>query len=244
MVIGPTGVGKSTMGYRFLATSSADERGLLFSFYETPKGALSKAQAIGLQLRELCEQGNVQLIWHSPVEKTLDAIGGTLLEAIDRHSVKRLFLDGFNALRQAATYPERVPQFFAALGRELRARGVTTVYSAELPQIYAPQIEAPLGGVSPLLENLFLLRFVEVRSQIHRVISVLKLRDSAFDPKIREFMITAQGLEVGDDFPGEEAILTGVAHKRPRGRQSVVPVINNRKGRKAKSTRRREARRR
>ena len=246
MVLGPTGIGKSTLGYRFLTDATATDKGLLFSFYETPKRALAKADAIGLELGTRCARGDVELMWQSPVEGTFDAIGGSLLEAVDRLGAKRLFIDGFDALRQAAAYPERVPQFFAALGRELHARGTTTIFSAELRQIYAPEIEAPLDGVSPLLENLFLLRFVELNSEIHRVISILKLRDSKFDPRIHEFTISNLGFRIEEGFHGEEAILTGVAHKVPDETSSKRKKSHARtKGKKrAKSTRARESRKR
>jgi len=130
-----------------------------------------------------------------------------------------------------------VPQFFAALGRELHGRAVTSLLSAELRAIYAPEIEAPLYGVSPLVENLLLLRFVELKSEVRRLISILKLRDSDFDPRIREFIISDRGLEIADPFLGEEAILTGVAHKRPG---STDPKSRARKGRRptSKSARR------
>jgi len=240
MLLGPTGVGKTILGYHFLAGSNADEKGLLFSFYETPKRTLSKAQGIGLDLAALCDRADVELMWQSPVESSLDAIGSTLLESVDRLDAKRLFIDGFSALQNAAAYPERVPQFLAALGRELHARCVTAVYTAELHEIFAPDIESPMQGISPLVENLLLLRFVERRSELRRVVSVLKLRDSDFDVAIREFEITHRGFEVGDGFTSTEAILTGVAHEEPnRSVAARSPELAGAKRKKAKRKRRR-----
>jgi circadian clock protein KaiC len=87
-----------------------------------------------------------------------------------------------------------------------------------------------------------LLRFVEMRSQVHRVVSVLKLRDSEFDPRIREFLITSRGLDIGESFGGQEAILTGVARSEPKGpRTQAKPP---KKGKKSKPLRRRESSRR
>jgi circadian clock protein KaiC len=219
MLLGPTGVGKTLLGYRFLGCSNAAERGVLFSFYETPKRALAKADGIGLDLKTRCEQGHLEVAWQSPVETSLDGIGGRILETIDRSKAVRLFIDGFDALQNAAAYPERVPQFFAALGRELRARGVTAVHSAELRAIFAPQIEAPARGLSPLLENLILLRFVELRRQVRRAVSVLKMRDSDFDSTLRELVIDNQGLRVGSAFDDTESVLTGLAREVPASRR-------------------------
>jgi circadian clock protein KaiC len=218
MILGPSGVGKTVVGYRFLACSTAEEKGLLFSFYETPERVLAKSRGVGIDLAASYDGGDVELVWQSPVESTLDAIGWRILESVDRVGAKRLFVDGFNALESASAHPERVPQFFAALNRELQSRGVTTVYAAELHQIFSPQIAAPLRGLSPLIENMLLMRFVELRAQLRRTLSVIKLRDSEFDPAICEFSLTSHGLDVVDSLDGAEELMTGVAHETPRAR--------------------------
>jgi circadian clock protein KaiC len=218
MILGPSGIGKTVVGYRFLASSTADEKGLLFSFYETPERALAKTKGVGIDLAAGHDRGDVELVWQSPVENALDAIGWRILESVDRIGAKRLFVDGFDAFESASAHPQRVPQFFAALGRELQARGVTTMYAAELHQIFSPQIAPPLRGLSPLIENLLLMRFVELRAQLRRTLSIIKLRDSEFDPAICEFCLTSHGLDVVDSLDGTEAIVTGVPHEPPRSR--------------------------
>jgi circadian clock protein KaiC len=76
---------------------------------------------------------------------------------------------------------------------------------------------------------LILLRYVEMRSQLRRLISVVKMRDSDFDPSLREFRITGTGIEIADTFESAEAVLSGFpqlkseelpadnAARRPRG---------------------------
>ena len=216
MILGPTGVGKTLLGYRFLACANASERGVLFSFYETPKAAIAKADGIGVDLAARCKDGDLELVWQSPVETSLDGIGSRILDAIDASRAGRLFIDGFDALQNASAYPERVPQFFAALGRELHRRRVTTFHSAELRAIFAPKIEAPVRGISPLFENLVLLRFIEVKAQVRRVASVLKMRDSAFDSTLHELIIDDDGLRMGGEFVAMRGVLTGEPRGGPR----------------------------
>jgi circadian clock protein KaiC len=234
MVLGPTGVGKTLLGYRFLASSTSSEKGVLFSFYETPRRALAKADGIGVDLKARCESGDVDLVWQSPVENSLDAIGRRILEAVDRTHAGRLFIDGFDAFLHATAYPERVTPFFAALGRELHGRGVTTIHTAELRAIFAPAIKSPVRGLSPLLENLLLLRFVELRARVRRALSVLKMRDSDFDSTLRELVIGSGGIRVSEAFDEVERVLTGVAQKR----HSVPPPPSRSRSKKAKPRRR------
>jgi circadian clock protein KaiC len=235
MILGPTGVGKSILGYSFLAQSRPASRGLLFSFYETPKRVLAKAHGVGLDLEARCKEEDVELMWQSPVETSLDVVGGRILEAVLRKGVKRLFIDGLNALQSSATYVERVPQFFGALSRELRAHGVTTVYSAELHAIFSPVIQPPVHGISPMLEDLIIMRYVELDARLRRVVSVLKLRESAFDPVIHQFEITSEGLHLCGGLDGVEAIMTGSAHDLARAATSSRKRSKKGKRRSARS---------
>jgi circadian clock protein KaiC len=88
---------------------------------------------------------------------------------------------------------------------------VTTLFTLEIPGLVGAQIEVPIDGVSALADNLLLLRHVELRSQLYRLISILKVRDRAYDGSIREFQISDRGVIVADTFDSAEQILTGNA---------------------------------
>ena len=46
------------------------------------------------------------------------------------------------------------------------------------------------------------------------IVIALKMRESGYDPAMREFRITKQGIEVAATFASAQAILTGVAQPR------------------------------
>lgn len=46
-------------------------------------------------------------------------------------------------------------------------------------------------------ENVFLLRYRELRGEFARILSVLNLRDSEFDPGIVRCSITSEGISLG-----------------------------------------------
>jgi circadian clock protein KaiC len=64
-----------------------------------------------------------------------------------------------------------------------------------------------------IAENLILLRYVELRSRLYRLISLLKIRDSAFDPTLRELLLGPDGLAIGESFSSVEALLTGFGRR-------------------------------
>jgi circadian clock protein KaiC len=239
MVLGPTGVGKTCLGYSFLGESTPGQPGLLFSFYETPARARQKALGLGVDFDGLIQHGTLELMWQPPVESSLDAIGNRILEAVERRSVRRLFIDGFNALEHCAAYPERIPQFFAALAQRLRTRGVTTLYAAESHDIFAPNIRPPTMGLSPLLESLIVMRFAELEAKVRRVISVMKLRDSDFDAQLCEFEITRKGVRISHSLSHAEALLTGTARLRQPSPPPAATATKRAKPRPRKPTRKR-----
>jgi len=81
---------------------------------------------------------------------------------------------------------------------------VTTVYTAETRNLIGGVIEGPTIGLSTIAENLILLRYVEIRSQLRRLISVVKMRDSDFDSSLREFRIMSTGIELARTFDSAE----------------------------------------
>jgi circadian clock protein KaiC len=198
LLLGPSGVGKTTFGLQFLSQCSGSAPGLMLGFYETPARILAKAQQVCRPLVILLGTGAVEMLWQPPTDDSLDAYGERLLTAVRRRGVKRLFLDGLGALQSAPAAAERMRQYLPALTNELRIQGVTTLYSLEAANIVGPDTRTSFGDLSVLAENLVLLRYVEVHSRLHRLISILKVRDSDFDPFLHEFFLTDQGPAVND----------------------------------------------
>jgi circadian clock protein KaiC len=212
MLLGPSGSGKTTLGLQFLAAGArAGEPGVSFGFYERPAQLLQKSRRIALELPEWQASGLIELVWQPPIEGVIDVLAQRLLDTVQRTKARRLFLDGLSGFEVAAEYPERIRDAFSALVEELEGMGVTTVYTVETRDLFGPQIEAPVSGVSLVTQNILLLRHVEMNAQLYRLISILKLRDSDYDSAIREFRITEQGIAVADTFNAANHVLTGTA---------------------------------
>jgi len=212
IVLGPSGSGKTTLGLQFLSAGARHDRvGLYVGFYERPFGLLAKGARLGLGLEAARERGILHLFWEQPIEGVLDAVVERVLRAVIDHGVKRLCFDGLHGFRHHAEYPERTRAVFSALGDELARRGVTSLFTLESSELVGSGIAVPIEGVSSLADNIILLRHVELRSQLYRLISIVKVRDRAYDGAIREFQITDRGVIVADTFDSAEQILTGTA---------------------------------
>ncbi len=165
---------------------------------------------IGLDLQKWVDKGLIELIWQPPLEHMMDSLAEQLLEKIraDEDTRPRLFIDGIEGFRAAAAYPDRVPRFLSAFTNQLRTADVTTLVSEEL-DLFSPTIKMPNPELATVVESVILLRYVELHSQLHRLISIMKMRESAYDTSIREFRITDEGIVVDKSFEAAEQILTG-----------------------------------
>jgi circadian clock protein KaiC len=225
LLLGSPGTGKTLLGLQFLLQGAREgQPGVYFGFYETPPRLMEKAAGVGMgDLKKYVDTGLIEIQWQPPLEHNLDALAERLLERIQERDVKRmrLFIDGIAGFQSAAIYPDRMGRFFSALSHQLRMLDVTTVYSQETP-LFSPQVEAPLPESAAYVENIILLRYVELRSQLYRLLSIMKMRESQYDSGIREFAITEQGITVADTFESAEAVLSGTARLRTEAKSEKL----------------------
>jgi circadian clock protein KaiC len=215
MLLGVPGSGKTVLGLHFLAEGAQrGEPALYFGFSENSQQLISKAEAVGLPIRDHVQTGRVRVIWQPALENDLDLLAERLLDAVSETGAKRVVLDSLNGFVESATFADRVGSFIPALLYGLREAGVTAVLSVEAPDLFSPEIKLPVPELALSLDNIILLRYVELQAQIYRLISVLKMRNSGHDRGIHEFRINDEGIEVATTFESAEAILTGIARAR------------------------------
>jgi circadian clock protein KaiC len=212
LAAGPSGIGKTTLGLHFVAEGAhRDEQGMIASFGEAPERLVFKADALGLDLSDHVNAGRVQVLWQPMSDHPLDAWAGEVVANVAARQPQRLMIDGLTELARLTTFGDRLPAFLAALTHVLRAHGVTTVITAETLTAEAAGLEIPFPDAVATLDNALLLRYVEPRSRLHRLISVLRVRESGFDPTVREFAVTDHGIEVASTGSSAESVLADVA---------------------------------
>jgi circadian clock protein KaiC len=214
-LMGTPGSGKTLLGLHYLQQgATVGEKGLYFGFYERPLRLIQKAGRMGIDIQQHVDSGRLVLQWHSGLDQPIDYLAQQLIETIRANTIQRLFIDGVNGFMRSASETHRIGAFFTGLSNALRRMGVTVLISLEMQRLAGTEIDVPINGISSISDNLIMLRYVELNSQLYRLISVIKTRDSSYDSAIREFSITDAGITVADTFASAEAVLTGIA--RPR----------------------------
>ena len=85
-------------------------------------------------------------------------------------------IDGIDGFRQGAAFPERTIRFVTALTNELRALDATVPITQETQKIFGPDVEVRVAGLSALVDNIILLEYMDVGSELKRLLSVIKQR--------------------------------------------------------------------
>ena len=217
LLVGSSGAGKTVLALQFLAAGlTARERVLHFGFFERPDDLAAKGNRFGWDIDGAIEAGLFHSVWQPPSEHVLDVLAYRLLDTLRASGAKRLVIDGLVGFKESA-YSERLGGMLASLADELAAMGVTTLITEETRELFVRRIEIPTSGVSAVFHNIIFLRQVERGSELLRLLTVMKTRDSAHDRGLFQLDITDQGVVIGDRFTSSESILTGIAEPRWSG---------------------------
>jgi circadian clock protein KaiC len=199
LVVGSLGTGKTLLSLHFaLAGALAGEPTLFLSFRENLALLLLKTLPfeLGEQLRRaLSPGGNLALLRWAPVELNADIVAHQVMAQIEAMGARRLVVDSAAELERAvaeADDPHRVDNYLAALVEAMRQRDVTALFTKEIPQTSAPELDFAHNALSVMAENVLLLRQIERHERLIRLLSVIKMRFSSHDTStVREFVIRA-----------------------------------------------------
>jgi circadian clock protein KaiC len=230
LILGSAGTGKTTLGLHFLGAE--DEPGIYLSFNETPAAIRFKAELLDLPVLQLIDKGQVEVMWQPATEGVFDEICTQLLATVKARKVRRIFIDGLTDFGRMTGDPERVGPVLTALANKLSALGVTTFATSEIDLSGMlpgqPLSGLSVRGVSPFAENIMVLRFAALDSDVHRLAVLLKARSNAIRLDFRYYDITGHGIEIDSDSIRASRILTEIAHRHggyaPRAAISPEPA--------------------
>jgi circadian clock protein KaiC len=233
LMAGSLGTGKTLLGLQFaLSGVSNGEPALFLGFRETAEQLLQKAHTFGLgeHLRTAmtADKGLLFQRWE-PIEVDPDHVATELLAALDRTGARRVVIDSIAELERAvkeSSGAARVPNYLAALLATLRIHGVSLLAIKETAKIVTEQLDFSTDTLAVLAENVMLLQQLAYRGQLHRVLSVLKMRFSDHDYTLREFRIAAPaGIRVLTPSESGREVLVGLTEQQIGVAERVEPPL-------------------
>ncbi|MEF8820857.1 MAG: ATPase domain-containing protein [Halovenus sp.] len=207
---GPTGVGKTTTGIQFMSEAARNgTRSVMYSFEEDTQTLRTRAESIGIPFDEMVETGTLRIEEIGPDELTVDEFTSQVQDEVETEGAEIVMIDGTTGFEQSLIGLGTDPMGpLVKLGRYLRNMGVTGIVTNEVHQITG-EFQATEQKISHLADTIVILRHVEHRGKLRKVVGVLKKRTSSYEPRLRELEITDDGIQVGEPLSELRGILTG-----------------------------------
>ena len=216
IIAGPTGVGKTTLGLQFvLQPARKHERSVVYAFEESVETLLLRSERIGMPLRGLMERGLLSVVQVEPLRYTPDEFAKLVRTEVEERFARTVMIDsvsGYHLSMHGEAANQRqdaLINHLHVLSKYLRNMGVAGFFVNEVENI-SGDFRATQSGISYLTDNILFLRYLEMHSEIHRCIGVLKKRLSSYEHTLREFEISSRGIRVGEVLRDVRNILTGV----------------------------------
>lgn len=241
LLTGTPGTGKTIISANFAqAAGRRGERVLFFSFEESPDQIIRNMHSIGLRLDPLVKRGLLRFHSARPSLYGLEMHLATMFKEITTFKPHVVIIDPVTSLMASGTDSEG-KGMVTRLIDFLKASQITSLFTSLTQGGHALQTSE--AAMSSLMDAWLLLEDFEGNGERNRVLYVLKARGMAHSNQIREFLISAKGVDLVDAYIGASGVLTGSARAAQGALEKAAVLTSQQEAarRKRELERRREA---
>jgi len=205
LLSGTAGTGKTSMGAHFVEAACArGERCLYFSFEESAAQILRNMRSIGLNLGPWVEKGLLLFQSARPSTFGLEMHLVMMHKLIEDFNPSIVVVDPFTALLHAGAEFE-ARSMVLRLMDFLKSKGITALMTS---LAHASDFDEQSDiQISSIVDTWLSLRDIESSGERNRGLYVLKARGLSHSNQIREFVITAEGIQLRDVYLGAEMLM-------------------------------------
>jgi circadian clock protein KaiC len=208
LVSGATGTGKTLTVTQFLqGGADKGERCLLLAFEESREQLFRNATGWGADFEQMERDGLLKVVCDYPDLHGLEDWLLTIQRMIAEFKPQRVALDSLSALERSGT-GKAFREFVIGLTSFIKHQEITGLFTSTTPSLMGGS-SITEAHISTLTDSIILLRYVEMFGEMKRGLTVLKMRGSEHDKRIREFTIDGSGMHLGRPFRNVTGILAG-----------------------------------
>lgn len=200
LIAGNTGTAKTLFGLQFIIEGALNgEPGIISSFEETPGELRYYASNFGFDLSELEDKGLVKIIHTPPSEMNSCKHALILRENIDSMGAKRVLIDDISAFDIVMDNINEKRGHVSNLIRLFKNKGVTSILISGNMAAGSNVLLSEIP-VSSIVDNLLLLRNIEINSEMKKSLSILKIHGSSHEKRLISYDVGNSGIEMGSFF--------------------------------------------
>ena len=208
MVAGNTGSGKTTFSIQFLVAGlEKGEPGVYVVLEESSSQIKKTALAHGWDLEKYEKSGKLFFINPDLIDINTDKLLYQIVNTTIKTGSKRVVIDSVSSLESATINKNKVREFLIQFSGFMKTKGATSVLTYLSEDVFGAELGQLLGTgpsselrLSSIVDGLILLRFVERKQSVGKLLNILKMRGSVHDKKIWQFEIGKEGIEIGKVF--------------------------------------------
>lgn len=199
LLSGTAGTGKTSLAAHFVdAACRRGERCLYFLFEESPQQLMRNMSSIGIDLRQWVERGLLHFQADRPSRFGLETHLAAMHRAVRDFKPVVTVTDPVTNLLTVGSQSD-VRSMLTRIIDYLKLEAITGLFTSLTPG--RTELEETDAGISSLMDTWIVLRINEEQRKRRRWLSVLKSRGMAHSDRVREYLLTEQGLQVLDDEP-------------------------------------------
>lgn len=214
LLLGPAGAGKSTIAMQFVVEAmTAGHKAAVYMFDEVLHTLISRVDKLCLGkengLRTYITEGMLHAQQVDPAEMSPGAFAHEVRRAVE-DGAKIIVIDSLNGYLNAMPEERFLTTHLHELFSYLNQKGVLTILVVAQ---HGMIVGAGAGGevdVSYLADTVLLFRYFESRGEIKQALSVFKKRTGEHERTLRELLISARGVKVGEPLTEFRGVMTGV----------------------------------
>jgi circadian clock protein KaiC len=185
------------------------EKAVYYLFDEGLSTLLVRSRALGLDVAEYLENGQLEIKTLDPAEVSPGQFANMVRAAVEDVGVQTVVIDSLNAYLQAMSGDKHLLLQMHELLTYLNQRGVVTILILAQHGVLG-DIRGDVD-LSYLSDGIVLFRYFEARGSLLKAVSVVKSRTSEHELTIREFRLGKNGVELGQALQDFEGVMSGIA---------------------------------
>ena len=207
LLSGTPGSGKSTLAASFVrAGCERGEKAIVFAYEESPEQLMRNQRSVGIDLRPHVDSGLLRIVSSRPSAHGLEAHLAQITRTLDNHEPELVTIDPLSAFGASEVDREAMLTRLVDL---LKSRGITAVCTSLTTEA---QTMAGLG-ISSVIDAWIHLAAVEQNGERNRSLTIIKARGTSHSNQVREFVMSADGLELVDVFTSGAEVFMGTARQ-------------------------------
>jgi circadian clock protein KaiC len=221
-VAGIPGTGKTVLLLEFLYRGALEnQKGILFSFEETPERLRATARGLGWDLDREIERGMLEILFIPQPDILVEADMLYIEERVKAVRPQRIAIDSVSLFLHKVQDPRIVQERIFQLASIVQNAGAVGFFSTDIR--YGSELISRLGVEETLVDGVILLTSTEENLQRARYLEVYKLRNTAHLTGRHRMTIGEGGMKVfphltKDAKPGSRAKAGAQLTRKKRGK--------------------------